>query len=1576
MFSPRNLENFKIREYKSQRFTPQWAWVVCAFHVWVFQNLRENCTDNGSRFFVMTKGRTMKQRLLTILYGIVPVVLLAACGDDSKSSNEDSQREVQSIYDLGSCTEERNGDTVFVVSEATDYLCYDKKWLDITNTLPQPSDSSDSVDSTDQNQPQQRIVETRNDLSLCDQSIAGFQVYVRQDSLDFHCDGIKWQPDSARGYLVKNLSITGAAQKGPFKFDSPLLLKELRLLDDSLEYSGLGYVDEISSNKGDFVIPKVNLIYPYAELMVTGLWRNEVTGEWSSDTMTLQALTDLSERTEANINLLTHLEYERVKTLVSKGYSLSAAKKQAEYEIMTALGFATTVENAEDLKTFADTTSGASEANATLMAISLLFIGDRNDSAIAATIENFRDDITPDGTWDDSETKTEMADWAEGFDKSTVRTHVKNWNISGVPEFEEYLNIFWYNSYGLGGCAENRRGTILQNSNELSKNYGVSYICDSTGWHRVKNSENDTLLCNGDNDGEKTTKGELFFVCRNNEWKEIAESEYYVVKNISVTGAAQKGPFKFDSPLELREARLQADSLVLTERTYPDEISSNKGDFVIPKVSLAYPYAVLTVRGQWRNEITGEFSNSQLTLRALTDLSGRIEVNINLLTHLEYDRAMDLIKKGYSVFAAKKQAEYEIMTAFGFATTIENAEDLKMFSTANAANSTLMAISLLFVADRTEAEFLAAIDNFKQDMVGDGVWNDLATKANMADWAESFDGSAVRANVKNWNISDIPSFETELTTFWNNAYGLGGCGRNRYGVVSPVTNAQSKNYGVHYICETTGWRKATDYEKDTYQWTGGTTGEIKKGNITNSYYTYNGTRWVVADRENVIGLCTTSNAGAVEEYNNTYYICKSGSWTTAVVLEYDTYQFGTGDDGEVRQGRINKNLYYVYENGAWRASASEIENNLGACVASREGVVDLSGNTYYICKSCSWRTATVLEYDTYGWTSEATGEVKKGNVTDTYYTYNGSKWVVAERENAIGPCTTNNTGVVEEYNNAYYICKSGSWTTATTLEYDTYQFGIGTDGEVRQGRINNDLYYVYENGAWRSSASEIEDSLGACVANREGEKHTLGNKYYICENRNWKQISAQEYSLGYCTTSNIGIVEKLNNVYYICKSNGWTTATTLEYDTYQFGIGTDGEVRQGRINNNLYYVYENGAWRASANEIENNLGACVASREGEKHKLGNKYYICENRNWEQISVQEYNLGYCTTANIGTVKKLNNVYYICKNNQWQTATVLEYDTYEKICTTDGAIVNGRIVSANKYVCDNDSFRAANESEISLNKGCVSYTEGEIIRKPFTPSIDSIFSCISSIWNKSHEITYGTLIDERDNKTYKTIIIGSQTWMAENLNYEYKIESTNNTDSVIYGNYCYTDNCFTYGRYYTWAAAMDSAGNFSTNSSGCGFKKTCSPAYPARGICPENWHLPSKTEWETLITTVDDEATATAGELHRTTGKMLRTTSGWRYDYNGTDEYGFSALPAGYFYHDSYWDEDHFDLVRSSADFWSSTEYISSLSINIGNNAYSMYLAVEYDTNESSYQEYGGFTYQYVKSRALSVRCVKD
>ncbi|MEK7394717.1 MAG: FISUMP domain-containing protein, partial [Fibrobacterota bacterium] len=137
-----------------------------------------------------------------------------------------------------------------------------------------------------------------------------------------------------------------------------------------------------------------------------------------------------------------------------------------------------------------------------------------------------------------------------------------------------------------------------------------------------------------------------------------------------------------------------------------------------------------------------------------------------------------------------------------------------------------------------------------------------------------------------------------------------------------------------------------------------------------------------------------------------------------------------------------------------------------------------------------------------------------------------------------------------------------------------------------------------------------------------------------------------------------------------------------------------------------------------------------------------------------------------------------------------------------------------------------------------------------------------------WNGA--ITYGTLKDARDNKAYRTVRIGSQTCMAQNLNYK-----PIGADS---GN-CYTnkaDSCTKYGRLYGWHTAM--AGQLA------------SPYLPrpATGICPSGWHLPSQTEWGDLTKFVGP---APKG------ARDLKSTAGWTIYGNGSDAYGFRALPGG-------------------------------------------------------------------------------
>jgi uncharacterized protein (TIGR02145 family) len=226
-----------------------------------------------------------------------------------------------------------------------------------------------------------------------------------------------------------------------------------------------------------------------------------------------------------------------------------------------------------------------------------------------------------------------------------------------------------------------------------------------------------------------------------------------------------------------------------------------------------------------------------------------------------------------------------------------------------------------------------------------------------------------------------------------------------------------------------------------------------------------------------------------------------------------------------------------------------------------------------------------------------------------------------------------------------------------------------------------------------------------------------------------------------------------------------------------------------------------------------------------------------------------------------------------------------------------------------------------------------------------------SWIGKLYSSS-SISYGTLTDTRNGttQTYKTVVIGTQTWMAENLNYAYPKESADATDSL---SFCYDNdpaNCETYGRLYTWAAAMDSAGLASddaANANKCGYGTTCDASSPVRGVCPSGWHLPDTTEWSTLATYVAENSSDV--------GKALRSTSGWSGNGNGSDAFGFRILPAGSFFSNNYGN------IETFAYFWASTE-----SSENKYQAYRRYMnSISGLTQGANFKKYGH-----------SVRCIKD
>ena len=175
------------------------------------------------------------------------------------------------------------------------------------------------------------------------------------------------------------------------------------------------------------------------------------------------------------------------------------------------------------------------------------------------------------------------------------------------------------------------------------------------------------------------------------------------------------------------------------------------------------------------------------------------------------------------------------------------------------------------------------------------------------------------------------------------------------------------------------------------------------------------------------------------------------------------------------------------------------------------------------------------------------------------------------------------------------------------------------------------------------------------------------------------------------------------------------------------------------------------------------------------------------------------------------------------------------------------------------------------------------------------------------------------------------------MAENLNLDYKL------DGSSYGSCTNSDSGATYGRYYTWGAAMDSAGIYSEDSKGCGSGTYCTMKTPARGICPEGWHIPTIKEWSTLYTAI---------------GKSRYNVQAKGYpDWpDATDAYGFSALPAG----DVFIPRQLYYNVGTEASFWIAEESDDAMTV-----------ARTWEVNAD------GIGSPYLgKSAGRSVRCIKN
>ncbi|WP_290735407.1 MULTISPECIES: FISUMP domain-containing protein [unclassified Fibrobacter] len=278
---------------------------------------------------------------------------------------------------------------------------------------------------------------------------------------------------------------------------------------------------------------------------------------------------------------------------------------------------------------------------------------------------------------------------------------------------------------------------------------------------------------------------------------------------------------------------------------------------------------------------------------------------------------------------------------------------------------------------------------------------------------------------------------------------------------------------------------------------------------------------------------------------------------------------------------------------------------------------------------------------------------------------------------------------------------------------------------------------------------------------------------------------------------------------------------------------------------------------------------------------------------------------------------SDMYYLLIRGKDNEAFINDFDGYESNFSVRCVKGDGVVpVSSSE-----SSSSAKSSSSVSSSSVSSSSRTKQAGAEPLLEAADEQFN---------PDIEYGTMTDSRDGKTYKTVKVGSATWMAENLNY---------AGNEIGVSTCFNDDdrfCELYGHFYSRSAAM--------NSSSCAYKSSCDLGTGhIQGICPDGWHIPTNKEAQDLVNLASGHALP------------LMSAKGWKTGITpGTDTYGLSFVGAG-----CYCSDDGFHSLGEYGRLWvyyaSSTQY---------------YIVIRGLENEAEVWDYND------EECYNPVRCVKD
>jgi len=239
----------------------------------------------------------------------------------------------------------------------------------------------------------------------------------------------------------KKSKLTGVVQKGPFISGTQIIMGEL---NSSLEQTGKIFTSQIIDELGFFEITNIELSSNYVDLSANGYYFNEISGKLSSSQLSLYALSNISDKSTVNINIMTHLEKRRVEYLLKEDeLNFENAKHKAQKEILSIFGIESDkMGNSETLDINQD-----DESNAIMLAISIILQGNRNVGELTELLASISNDIHDDGVLNDNNLLDKLRKSALELNLGNIRSNLesryKNFGLTAnIPDFENYINIF------------------------------------------------------------------------------------------------------------------------------------------------------------------------------------------------------------------------------------------------------------------------------------------------------------------------------------------------------------------------------------------------------------------------------------------------------------------------------------------------------------------------------------------------------------------------------------------------------------------------------------------------------------------------------------------------------------------------------------------------------------------------------------------------------------------------------------------------------------------------------------------------------------------------------------------------------------------------------------------------------------------------------------------------------------------------------------------------------------------------------------------------------------------------------